>query len=85
MRNYCSDEFELKFSELSQAKLKGFRAELGHFNFRAETELTICSKFKVQSNIPILCHVQGLQPFLINLAAIFRQFLSIKIFGSKKI
>jgi hypothetical protein len=35
-----SDEFELKFSKLSLAKLKGFQAELGHFNFRAETELT---------------------------------------------
>ena len=29
-----SDEFELRFPELS-------RAELGHFNFRAETELSI--------------------------------------------
>ena len=29
-----SDEFELEFPELS-------RAELGHFNFRAETELWI--------------------------------------------
>ena len=31
-----SDEFELKFPELSQAELKNFRAELsraGHFNF----------------------------------------------------
>ena len=32
-----SDEFELKFSELS-------RAELGHFNFRADTELTISNR-----------------------------------------
>ena len=37
-----SDEFELEFPKLNQAELKGFRAELGHFNFRAETELTIC-------------------------------------------
>ena len=32
-----SDEFELKFPELS-------RAELGHFNFRADTELTISNR-----------------------------------------
>ena len=39
-----SDEFELKFPELSRAKLKSFWAELsraGHFNFRAETELDL--------------------------------------------
>ena len=38
-----SEEFELKFSELSQAELKGFRAEssqAGAFNFWAGTELT---------------------------------------------
>ena len=38
-----SEEFELKFSELSQAELKGFRAEssqAGEFNFCAETKLT---------------------------------------------
>ena len=37
-----SDEFELRFPELSRAELKSFRAELsqvGHFNFRAETKL----------------------------------------------
>ena len=33
-----SDEFELKFPELSRAELKS-RTELGHSNFRAETEL----------------------------------------------
>ena len=39
----ASDEFELKFPKLSQAELKKFpsRAELEHFNFRAETELTM--------------------------------------------
>ena len=40
---FSSDEFELKFPELIRAKLERFRAELGHFNFRAETELTICT------------------------------------------
>ena len=37
-----SDKFELKFPELSQAKLKSYQAKLcqaEHFNFRAETEL----------------------------------------------
>ena len=40
-----SDEFELKFPELSRAELKRFRAELsqaGAFQFQAETKLTIC-------------------------------------------
>ena len=39
-----SDEFELKFLELRQAKLKGPRAELGHFNFWAETEVTVLER-----------------------------------------
>ena len=34
-----SDEPEMEFSSLSQAELWRFRAELGHFDFRAETEL----------------------------------------------
>ena len=37
-----SDEFELKFPELSRAELKHFQAEssrAGQFNFRAETKL----------------------------------------------
>ena len=36
-----TDEFELKFPELSHAKLKRSRAKLGHSNFRAETELKL--------------------------------------------
>ena len=44
-----SDKFELKFPELIQAELGRLRAELGHINFRAETELilstSIGSKF----------------------------------------
>ena len=39
---------ELEFSGSSRAELWSFRAELGHFNFRAETELTI------RQNIAIL-------------------------------
>ena len=31
-----SDEFELKFPELSRAELKGSRAESKHFNFQAD-------------------------------------------------
>ena len=53
---YCSDEFELEFSGSS-------RAELGHFNFRAETELTILticmsknSKFLTYFPILLLYH-----------------------------
>ena len=46
-----SDEFELKFPELS-------RVELGHLNFQAETELTLCtsirSKFLPHRNFHIL-------------------------------
>ena len=40
----ASDEFELEFFqlELSRAMKVPSQAELGHFNFRAETELTIC-------------------------------------------
>ena len=34
-----SDEPELEFSGSRRAELERFRAELGHFNFRAETEL----------------------------------------------
>jgi hypothetical protein len=40
-RSDWSDEFELEFSDLSQAELWRFRAELGHFNFRAETKLKL--------------------------------------------
>ena len=36
-----SDEFELKFPELSQAGKVASQAELGHLNFGAATELTI--------------------------------------------
>ena len=39
------DEFELEFSGSSEPELWRFRAELGHFNFRAETELTILTIF----------------------------------------
>ena len=39
---YASDEFELKLPELSRAEKVPSRAKLGHFNFRAETKLTIC-------------------------------------------
>jgi hypothetical protein len=35
-----SDEFELKFPALSRAGKVASQAELGHLNFRAETELT---------------------------------------------
>ena len=34
-----SDEFELDFSGSSEPELWKFRAELGHFTFRAENEL----------------------------------------------
>ena len=40
-RQVSRDEFELEFSGSSKPKLWSFRAEPGHFNFRAETELTI--------------------------------------------
>ena len=40
-----SDEFELKFLGSSRAERVLSRAELGHFNFRAETELTKVAKF----------------------------------------
>ena len=39
---FGSDEFELKFPELSRSELKRFQAELsraGHFNFQAEVVL----------------------------------------------
>jgi len=35
------DEFELEFTSSSEPELWKCRAELGHINFRAETELTI--------------------------------------------
>ena len=34
------DGFELEFSGSSKPKLWKFQAKLGHFSFRAETELT---------------------------------------------
>jgi hypothetical protein len=40
-----SDEFELKFPELSRAEKVPSRPELGHFIFRAETRLTSISSF----------------------------------------
>ena len=48
-----SDEPELEFSGSSRAELWRFRAELGHFNFRAETELTSDSMYvkKLQNYI----------------------------------
>ena len=36
---FSRDEFELEFSGSSKPELWRFRAELGHFNFWAETEL----------------------------------------------
>ena len=36
-----SDEFELRFPKLSQAKKVLSQAKLGHFNFQAESELLI--------------------------------------------
>ena len=61
-----SDEFELEFSGSSEPVLWRFRAELsraGHFNFRAETELTILticmsknSKFFTYFPILLLYH-----------------------------
>ena len=47
---FSSDGFELKFLELSQAELKGSRAELEHFNFRAKTELTKILELQSNSN-----------------------------------
>ena len=49
-----SDEFELELSKLSQAELQRFRAELGYFNFRAETKLSIflCIAFLAQNSEP---------------------------------
>ena len=41
-RLLSSDEFMLRFPELSQAQKVPSRAELGHFNFRAETKGTLC-------------------------------------------
>ena len=40
-----SNAFELKFSGSSRAERVPNRAELGHFNFRAETELTKVARF----------------------------------------
>jgi hypothetical protein len=37
---FGGDEFELEFSSSSRAMKVPSRAELGHFNFRAETKLT---------------------------------------------
>ena len=39
----ASDEFELKIPELSRVEKVPSRAKLGHFNFRAEAKLTICT------------------------------------------
>ena len=44
-----SDEPELEFSGSSQAMKVPSRAELGHFNFRAETELTSDSMYVKKS------------------------------------
>ena len=38
-REFSSDGFELDFSGSSEPELWRFRAELGHFKFRAENEL----------------------------------------------
>ena len=62
-----SDEPKLEFSGSSRAELWGFgaepsQAELGHFNFRAETELTI----------PTICMSKNCK-----LAANFRSYLKI--------
>ena len=43
-----SDEFELKFPELSRAGKVASRAELGQLNFRAETKLTLCTSIKAK-------------------------------------
>jgi hypothetical protein len=48
---FVSDEFELKFPELNRAELKRLKAELaelGHFNFRAKTELKICMSISIK-------------------------------------
>ena len=37
------DEFELEFSSSSRAMKVASQAEQGHFNFPAETKLTICT------------------------------------------
>ena len=68
----CSDEFELKFPELSQAELKSFQAEsrqAGHFNFQAETELNflaflapiffLVQKLVVLRKKRIICHKEN--------------------------
>ena len=47
------DEFKLEFPGSSELELWRFRAELGHFNFLAETELTILTI--CMSKIPIFC------------------------------
>ncbi len=47
------DEFELEFSSSSRAMKVPSRAELGHFNFRAETELTILTI------VPIMCLIDA--------------------------
>ena len=39
---YFSVEFKLKFLNLSRAERVLSRGKLGHFNFRADIELTIC-------------------------------------------
>ena len=57
------DEFELEFFGSSEPELWKFQAKLGHFNFRAETELTILticmsknSKFLTYLPILLLYH-----------------------------
>ena len=44
-----SDELELEFSSSSRAMKIPSQAELGHFNFRAETELTKKNIFALDS------------------------------------
>ena len=52
-RIFISDEPEPEFSSSSRAMKVPSRAELGHFNFRAETELTSDSMYvkKLQNYI----------------------------------
>ena len=40
--------------EIFRTELRGFRAKLGHFIFRAETELTICISIRSKSNSQFL-------------------------------
>jgi hypothetical protein len=52
MRVFTSDEFELEFFGSSRAIKVPSKAELGHFNFQAETEpdLFLCIPFLAQNN-----------------------------------